>query len=686
MHDDNPLLDVAHPIAFDAIRVEHVRPAIDVLLADAGQRLAALESDASERTYDNTLGALERVTDRLERAMAIVMHLESVATSPAWREAYNEVQPKVSAFFAGIPTSAGAWRALEAFAVTEEARALDPVRARFLERTRDRFARGGAKLDDAGKARLRALNVELSDACTRFSQNLLDATNAWDLVVEDRARLAGLPDRVVAAARESARERGREGYRFTLQAPSFLPLMTFLDDAKLRERAYRAFHSRASSGAHDNREVVARILSLRREKAALLGYPNFVDLVLADRMAQTALRARSFVEDLDRRCRGSFERENEALARFRREQEGPDAPPLAPWDVAYWAEELRRALHDFDEEQLRPYFPLERVLAGLFELLRRLYGVRVEDAREAPVWHPSVRAYRVSDADGSVLGYAYADLFPRAEKRDGAWMGGFVTGVPVADAWSPHVGVVCANLTPPMGETPALLSHREMETLFHEFGHLLHHLLSRVPIRSLASTHVAWDFVELPSQIMENFCWERDVLDLVGRHHATGASVPEALLDKLRRARTYRSANFMMRQLGFATMDLALHTAYDPARDGDVVAHGRAILQRFSPSPLPDDHAMVTGFGHLFGDPVGYAGGYYSYKWAEVLDADAYGRFRDAGVFSREVGTAFREQILARGDSADPMRLFEAFRGRAPNLSAMLERAGIEAAAASTVA
>lgn len=682
MRDDNPLLDVGHPVAFDAIRVEHVGPAITALLADAQRRLTALETDTSPRTFASTLDALELIADPLERAMAIVTHLESVATSPAWREAYNQVQPKVSAFFSGIPTSAGLWRALEAFAATAEARSLDPVRARFLKRTLDRFVREGAKLDDAGKARLHALNVELSDLCTRFSQNLLDATNAWELVIEDRARLAGLPERVVEAARESAREKGRDGYRFTLQAPSFLPLMTFLDDAGIRERVYRAFHGRAVSGAHDNRGVVRRILVLRREKAVLLGYADFVDLVLADRMAATGQRAREFVEDLDRRCRDAFERENQSLAAFRREQEGPQAPPLAAWDVAYWAEKQRRALHAFDEEELRPYFPLERVLAGLFELLTRLYGVRVEEAREVPVWHPSVRAYRVRDADGSVLGYTYADFFPRDEKRDGAWMGGFVTGVPVAGGWSPHVGVVCANLTPPMGDTPALLSHREMETLFHEFGHLMHHILSRVPIRSLASTHVAWDFVELPSQIMENFCWERDVLDLVARHHATGAPLPEVLLDKLRRARTYRSANFMMRQLGFATMDLALHTAYDPTRDGDVVAYGRGVLQRFSPAPLPDDHAMVAGFAHLFGDPVGYAGGYYSYKWAEVLDADAYGRFRESGVFSREVGAEFREKILARGDSGDPMQLFQAFRGRAPDLRPLLERAGIVATAA----
>jgi oligopeptidase A len=345
--------------------------------------------------------------------------------------------------------------------------------------------------------------------------------------------------------------------------------------------------------------------------------------------------------------------------------------------VGYYAEKQRVALYDFDEEALRPYFALDNVLTGLFELVNRLYGISVETADGLPVWHEAVRPYRVRDADGAELGVFYADFFPRDEKRGGAWMNAFITGQPLADGWTPHVGLICANVTPPVGDQPSLLGHREVETIFHEFGHLLHHMLTRTEVRALAGTNVAWDFVELPSQIMENWCWERESLDLFARHHATGEPIPDSLFGPMSRARTYRGANAMMRQLGFGLVDLRLHMDYDPQHDGDVVDFSRAVLSEFAPTPLPSDHAMITGFGHLFAHPVGYAGGYYSYKWAEVLDADAFDRFKKAGLFSREVGLEFRNKILARGDSRDPMELFKDFMGREPRLEPLLQRSGI---------
>jgi oligopeptidase A len=355
---------------------------------------------------------------------------------------------------------------------------------------------------------------------------------------------------------------------------------------------------------------------------------------------------------------------------------------LHPWDIAYLAEKQRAALYDFDEEELRPYFTLESVLNGLFDIVLRLYGIAVDEVLDLPVWHESVRAFRIRDNDGSLLGYFYADLFPREEKRDGAWMNAFLTCGPTPNGYEPNVGLICGNMTPPVGETPALLGHREVETVFHEFGHLMHHMLSRVSVRSLAGTNVAWDFVELPSQIMENFCWEREAVDLFARHHQTGERIPDVLWEKMRRARTYRGGNDMMRQLGFATVDLELHRTYDPKRDGTPTEFARQLMSRFAPAPLPENYAMVLGFGHLFAHPVGYAGGYYSYKWAEVLDADAFSRFAREGVFSREVGRAFRDRILAQGDSRDPMELFKDFMGREPDLRALLERSGIEDTAA----
>jgi oligopeptidase A len=345
--------------------------------------------------------------------------------------------------------------------------------------------------------------------------------------------------------------------------------------------------------------------------------------------------------------------------------------------VAYYAEKQRAARYDFDEEALRPYFPLERAIAGLFELVERLYGIRVTEKTGVPAWDPAVHYYQVRDESGLLLGGFYADWHPRENKRGGAWMDALITGGPMDGQFRPHLGLICGNLTPPVGGQPALLTHREVETIFHEFGHLLHHLLSQVGVRTLAGTNVAWDFVELPSQIMENWCWEREPLDLFARHWETGAPIPEDLFGKMKRARTFRAANAQMRQLGFGFIDLWLHTRYSPQADGDVLEYSRRILREFSPAPLPGDYAMPAAFTHLFASPVGYGAGYYSYKWAEVLDADAFTRFRERGVFSRETGEEFRRYILSRGDSEDPAELYRRFMGRDPDPRALLERLGL---------
>jgi oligopeptidase A len=673
---DNPLLHVQHPIAFDRIRAEHVEPAVAALLQSARERLDALAKPASPLDYAHTLAALEDATLPLEHAMTVIGHLEQVATTPALRDAYNAVQPKVSELMSSIPMSSGIFANLEAFSKTSEASKLDPTRARFLKKTLDWFKREGAGLSPDDKVRLSKINVELTEITTKFSEHVLDSTNAYELLTDDAAQLVGLPQRVIDAARASAEAKGKSGYRFTLQAPSYIPVLTYAHDRALRETLYRAFNLRAARPPHDNAPLVARILELRREKARLLGFADFVDLVLSDRMAQRGEKAQAFIADLEQRTHAAFVRENQELQAFA-------GIPLSPWDVTYYAEKQRVSRYAFDEEELRPYFSLPNVLAGLFGLVDRIYGIAVKEVTDLPVWHDSVRTYAIRDADDTLLGYFYADFFPREQKRDGAWMNGFLTGEPRDGASTPHVGLICANVTPPVGDTPALLDHREVETVFHEFGHLLHHMLSRVEVRSLSGTNVAWDFVELPSQIMENFCWERQSVDLFARHYRTDERIPDALWDKMLRARTYRGANVMIRQLGFATMDLDLHRNYEPARDGSLVAYARKIIGRFAATELPAEYAMVLSFGHLFSHPVGYAGGYYSYKWAEVLDADAFSRFATEGVFSREVGRAFREQILAKGDSRDPMELFQAFMGRAPDLRALLARSGVEPAAAS---
>jgi len=673
--ETNPLLAIEFPIPFDKIRAEHVVPAVRRLIEEAQaeqRRVAELEG---ARTFSNTLEALDRLTERLDYAVGLARHLESVATYPELRAAYNAAQPEASAYYSQILLDAGLWRAVRDYAAGEGT-TIEGVRRRYLERVVAEFRRHGAELDPAGKDRLQAIDVELAQLTARFAQNALDATNAFEWVIRDESGLSGLPESARVAARESAERKGLAGWRFSLQAPSYHAVMTYLDDRQVRERLWRAHVTRAAGGQFDNTGILRRILELRQEKARLLGYRDWADYALELRMAKTGERAQAFLEDLRERTQAAFEREKAELEAFRRELEGPSAPPLEPWDVAYWAEKLRKARYEFEEEDLRPYFPLEQVVAGLFEIAGRLFGVRIIEA-EVPVWDPQVRYYRVEDEDGTLLGAFYADWYPRENKRDGAWMDAFITGGPNDGAFAPHAGAICGNLNPPAGGKPALLAHREVETILHEFGHLLHHLLSRVPLRSLAGTNVAWDFVELPSQILENWCWEREALELIGRHWETGRPIPDELFGKMRRARTFRAATAQMRQLGFGFLDLALHRDWRPDSDPDLVAYARRILERFSPVPLPPEHAMIASFTHLFADPVGYAAGYYSYKWAEVLDADAFTRFRREGIFNGRVGREFRDKILARGDSADPSELYRSFMGRDPDPTALLERLGL---------
>jgi oligopeptidase A len=672
----NPLIQLGFEIPFDEIEAAHVVPAIDELLAAARAAVDDIVARSEPHTYASTLGALEDATGPLERAMTVVGHLESVATTDALREAYNSTVPKVSAFWSELAMNDDLYRAVRAFSQTSEAAALGPTEKRFLEKTLDDFRRHGAELDRESKAKLQAMEVELTELTTEFAQHVLDETNAFELVLTDESKLAGLPDSAKEAARENARAKGVEGWRFTLQAPSLIPLLTYLDDAGIREQVWRAYNTRATSGDRDNRPVITRILELRCAKAKLLGYQDFADLVTEDRMAKTGAKAQAFLEGLREKTEAAFERENEELTAFRRQLEGDRAPAIQPWDAAYYAEKQRQAKYDFNEEELRPYFPLGRVLDGLFATAQALYDVKIVE-RDAATWDPSVQSYAIEDRDGTMTAAFYVDLFPRENKRGGAWMNALLSVAYREDEPLPNLGLFCANVNPPVGDKPALLTHREVETLFHEFGHLLHHCFSRVSVRSLAGTNVPWDFVELPSQIMENWCWERAGLDLFAAHYETGEPIPDALYEKMVRARIYRAANAQMRQLGFASTDLLLHREYDPSRDGDVMAYARAELEKYSPAPLPTDYGMLAGFTHLFGDPIGYAAGYYSYKWAEVLDADAFTRFKEEGITSPSVGKAFREAILSKGNSEDPAKLYEAFMGRAPKLEPLLERAGL---------
>ncbi|MGL4611398.1 MAG: M3 family metallopeptidase [Trueperaceae bacterium] len=667
----NPLLSREFRIPFHAIKPQDVDTGIREALGQAEAELAELLAFTGQRTYANTLQALDDLTEKLGRSVRMASHLMSVANSPELRTAYNAVLPEFSAFFAKLSLNEGVWQALKMFAESPEAKTLRAVRKRHLKKTLKEFIRAGAELPAEKKARVEAINVELSELQNKFSNNVLDATNAFELVLSDEKDLSGLPESLRQQAKADATAKGKEGYRFTLQIPFYQPFMQYADSRALRQKMYEAYVNRAMSGDTDNRDLIVTILKLRQELATLLGYKDFADYRLEIHMVDSGDKALKFEKDLEQTTLPYWHKEMSELKTFAKEQLGLET--LHPWDVPYSVEKLRLAKYDLDDEMLRPYFPLDNVLAGMFDIVKRLFGITVTEQKNENVWHPDVKFYDIHDERNSYLGSFYADWFPREPKRGGAWMNSFITGGPQEDgSFAPHLGLICANFTPPQSDKPALLTHREVETTFHEFGHLLHHCLSRVEIADRAGTNVAWDFVELPSQIMENWTWEREALNLFARHYQTREMIPDNLYQKMMAAKTFMGANSQMRQLSFGTVDLNLHTQYQPERDGDVIAFGNRIMERFVLEPHFAHNGFLAGFTHIFAG--GYAASYYSYKWSEVLEADAFSRFKREGIFNRQTGQAYVDSILSRGDSADPSELFREFMGRDPDVNALNER------------
>lgn len=674
--NDNPLLSLGFDIPFEDIKPEHFEPAVDVLLEKAEQDFQALIHIQGERTAENTLKAYDRLGEGLYRVYGLLTHLNSVVTSPEIRAVLQAVQPKITAFYTRISLSQELYQGLKDFAASAEGQSLLGAKRRLLDVALDEFRRSGADLPADKKQRLEEINMRLSEITTNYSQNVVDSTAEFELIIEDESKLAGLPESARAAARQSAESKGKQGWRFTLAQPSYLPVMFYLDDVEIRKTMYHAFNQRGSQGKYDNEPLINEILALRKEKAHLLGYQNFADLVLEDRMAKSGEGALKFEQDMTAKIRPSFERENAELLEYRRALEGENAPDLEPWDVSYYAEKLRKASYDFEEEALKPYFAVDRVMEGLFEITRRVYGVTIKEFSGVQVWHPEVKTYEIFNEQGQKLARFFADWFPRETKRSGAWMNSFMTG-DRDGAFEPHLCLMCGNLTPAVGDQPALLTHSDVETIFHEWGHLIHHALSHVEVKSLAGTNVAWDFVELPSQIMENWVWEREALDLFAHHYQTGETIPDDLFEKMVAARNFRAASVAMRQLSFGTTDLMLHMKYNPETDGNVLDYSRNLLGQFMAVKPGPEFKMITAFTHLFASPVGYGAGYYSYKWAEVLDADAFSRFRNEGIFNRATGQDFLDKILSRGASEDPAKLFRDFMGRDPNPDALLERSGL---------
>ncbi len=662
---------------------ERLVPDVRAALAHAeGQLKALLARPAEALDYLSTFEAFDALARTVTDPWALVTNLESVDNTPAFREAFKQVQPEVTRFLSSLPLNAGLWRQLKTVGEGAEVKALSPTRQRHVEEVMADFREAGADLEETAKARLLAIDEELAKITSEFSDHYMDSLNAFEMLVEDPSELAGLPESALAAARASAQEKGygtedKPVWRFTLQAPSYVPFMRYADSRARRQQLYEAYYAVATREPYDNGPLIWRILGLRHEKAQLLGKRDFAEVVLARRMAGSGDTALKFEEDIRDRIQRAFAEECRELVAFK--EEAGDAAPLEAWDIAYWAEKMRRARFAFDEEALRPYFSVDKVIAGLFALTEELFGVRVVELKgdaKPPVWHSEVAVYDIFDAGSERhCGRFYTDWHPRETKQSGAWMAPLRTG----DGKAPSLATMTGNLTRPVGSKPALLLHSEVETIFHEFGHLLHQLLTEVEVASLGGASVAWDFVELPSQIMENWCWERVSLDRFARHFETDEPIPEDLFAAMQKTRRFRTANHLMRQITFGRSDLLLHrnTAELLEKEVDLDAWWREVnAETLVPTASPAKSTLCT-FGHLFGDAVGYAAGYYSYMWADVLASDAFSRFQADGVMNAGTGRAFRDAILARGNSRPPQELFRAFMGRDPDPEALLRAYGL---------
>jgi oligopeptidase A len=677
---NNPLLDFSGLPRFDVIRAAHVTGAVDALLADGQRTIETVAAATTTPSWDSVVEPLAESLDRLDRAWGTVRHLNAVVNTPELREAHNANLPKIIAFYTALAQDLRLYGKYRALREQPEFAALGAAQRKLIDNELRDFKLGGAQLADAQKDRFRAVQEELADLATRFEEHLLDATNAWAHYCDDEAALAGVPAEVVAEARAAAEAEGKAGYKLTLRMPCYLPVMQYAENRDLRRLVHEAYSTRGSDlGANpewDNAPVIVRILELRREAAQLLGYRNFAQVSLVPKMAEDPEEVIAFLRDLARRAKPFAERDYAELAAFA--QDELRLPAMAPCDIAFVIERLKARRYAFNEQEVRQYFPEDQVLAGLFRVVETIYGVRIS-AAQAPVWHPSVRFFAIHDRQGALVGEFYFDLHAREGKQGGAWMDDAINRKRVRGSIQHPVAYLTCNLSAPVGGNPATFTHDEVITIFHEFGHGLHQLLTRVEVAGVSGIQgVEWDAVELPSQFMENFCWEWDVVRDMTRHVDSNAPLPRELFDKILAAKNFLSGMATVRQLEMGLFDMRLHTEFE------------AVGQRRWPTPqaLLDDvrrevavvprapyDRFIESFAHVFAG--GYAAGYYSYKWAEVLSADAFSLFEEEGVLSPTAGARFRDEVLARGGSRPALESFVAFRGRPPQLDALLRHNGM---------
>ena len=673
---NNPLLDFSGLPQFDQVKPDHVTPAVDHLLEKGRVLVEALATDAAAPTWGNFARPLEDFEEQISRAWSQVGHLNAVVNSPKLREAYNENLPKLTAFYADLSQDERLYARFRALRASADYDKLNIAQRKIVDNELRDFRLGGAELPEDKKARFKAIQEELSTLAAKFEENLLDTTNDYALFIEDEAQLKGIPEDALQAAAEAAKADEKTGWKFTLHFPSYMPVLQYGDNRELRETLYRAYATRASEFGKpewDNTEIISKLLTLRHEAAVLLGYSNYAETSLATKMAETPAQVEEFLNNLAKRAKPFAERDMQELNQYAAEKLG--LPELQAWDIAYASEKLREEKYAFSDQEVKQYFPEQQVLQGLFKVTETIFGLQVRK-KQAPVWHKDVSFYEITTQAGEPVGQFYLDLYARNNKRGGAWMDEAITRRRKNHGVEIPVAYLTCNFSAPVGGKPALFTHDEVITMFHEFGHGLHHMLTRVEDYGVSGIKgVEWDAVELPSQFMENFCWEWDVLRHMTKHVDTGEHLPKALFDKMVAAKNFQAGMQTVRQIEFSLFDMRLHSDFSEYDTTTALTLIEAIRDEVAVVRPPKWNRFPNNFSHIFAG--GYAAGYYSYKWAEVLSADAYSMFEENGVLSAETGKRFWNEILAQGGSRPALESFIAFRGREPSIDALLRHNGM---------
>ncbi|HID9897884.1 oligopeptidase A [Serratia ureilytica] len=677
----NPLLTPFSLPPFSAIRPEDIVPAVQSALADCRAAVERVVAQPGPFTWDNLCQPLAESDDRLSRIWSPIGHLNAVKNSPELRAAYEQALPLLSEYGTWVGQHEGLYQAYRSLKEGAAFETLSVPQRKAVDNALRDFELSGIGLSADKQQRYGEIVARLSELGSTYSNNVLDATMGWSKLITDEAELSGLPESALAQAQAMAQAKEQDGWLLTLDMPSYLPVLTYADNRALREEMYRAFATRASdqgpnAGKWDNSEVMAETLALRHELAQLLGFDTYADKSLATKMAESPEQVIGFLSDLAKRARPQAEQELAQLRAFAKQHYGVDE--LDAWDITYYGEKQKQHLFSISDEQLRPYFPEQRVVEGLFEVVKRIYGITAKERKDVDTWHPDVRFFDLFDADGELRGSFYLDLYARENKRGGAWMDDCVGSLRKADGTlQKPVAYLTCNFNRPLGDQPALFTHNEVTTLFHEFGHGLHHMLTQIDTAGVSGINgVPWDAVELPSQFMENWCWEPEALAFISGHYQSGEPLPKAMLDKLLAAKNYQAALFILRQLEFGLFDFRMHFEYSPEKGAQILPTLAEVKKMVAVVPSPSWGRFPHAFSHIFAG--GYAAGYYSYLWAEVLSADAYSRFEEEGIFNAETGKSFLDNILSRGGSEEPMALFKRFRGREPQLDAMLRHYGIK--------